>query len=125
MHHLEIAQTLRNLVLRRPPQLPDQIRHDYALAQWQTSEHVREAWYRFGHAQLEAFFDQFRETVEIPLRLRDQTLTHCRALMVRHDLKSYDALHLAIANEQGVDHFVTADREFRGVALALPCRGSG
>jgi predicted nucleic acid-binding protein len=117
MLRLEVAQTLRNLVVRRPPQLPDQLRQDYGLAQWETTEDIRETWYRFGHLQLEAFFDQFRETVEVPFRLRDHTLADCHTLMVRYNLKSYDALHLAIANEQRLDHFVTADREFRGVSI--------
>ena len=116
MLRLEVAQTLRNLVVRRPSQLSDQIRQDYGLAQWETSDEIRQTWYHFGRSQLEAFLDQFRETVEIPLHLRVHTLADCQTLMVRYNLKSYDALHLAIANEQGINHFVTADREFRSVS---------
>ncbi len=112
---LEVAQALRNLVLRRPSQLSAGIRQEYDLDQWEASAEVREAWLRFGQAQLEAFFDQFRETVEVPMRLGARTLAHCHLLMGRYNLKSYDAFHLVVANERGIGDFVTADREFRYV----------
>jgi predicted nucleic acid-binding protein len=114
---LELAQAFRNLVVRRPPQLPETIRNQHQLEQWAQSGEVRQAWLAFGHAQLESFLDQFRQTVELPIRLRQESLSHCHTLMVRYDLKSYDAYHLVTANEYGLNDFATADREFQNVKM--------
>jgi predicted nucleic acid-binding protein len=114
---LEVAQALRNLATRRPPQLPEALHQQYRLDQWTRDGEVRDQWLLFGATQLEVFLDQFRETAELPLRLRRQTLSHCHTLMVRYDLKSYDAYHLVTANEYGLNDFATADREFAGVTM--------
>ena len=80
---LEVARGIRNLAVRRPSQLAESLRQQYHLDQWAQSGDVRAAWLAFGNAPLEAFLDQFRQTVELPLTLLDRNLAHCHTLMVR------------------------------------------
>lgn len=62
---------------------------------------------------LHADFDDF-ERVELDRRVETLTL----ALLLRHRLRAMDALHVAAAQQAGVDLFITADRRQAQAAAA-------
>jgi predicted nucleic acid-binding protein len=113
---LEFVNALRSLALPRNPRrprLPEATRQQFRLQDWETAAAVREAWMGFGEQQLEAFFDQFAEAIELPLRAG--TAARTVALMCQYNMKSYDAVHVAVATENGLRDFASTDREFRPV----------
>ena len=110
---LEIANALRNLVLRRPAQLAEPVRQRYQLTRWAADSAVRRRWMRFGCSQLAGRLGSFEAVVELPL----STAIWERSvrLMAAYDLKSNDALHVATALTHRLKHFATTDREFEGI----------
>ena len=74
---------------------------------------MRQAWIAFGQQQLDGFLEQFAEVVLLPLRTG--TLGRRMDLMCQYDLKSYDAVHLALATANRLADFAPSDREFEHV----------
>jgi predicted nucleic acid-binding protein len=110
---LEIAEALKNLAVRRPPQLPAPIRQQYVLDRWTSDAAIRRRWLRFGFSQLEILLTKFQAVVEVPLSLTACART--QRLMADYGMRSYDALHAATARELRLRHFVTTDRGFIAV----------
>jgi predicted nucleic acid-binding protein len=109
---LEIANALRLLASDHRRRLPVDLRQQFQLDQWATARAVRLRWLRFGLRQLDALLSHF-EFVEI----QSDALTWAQGIPViaRHNLKSYDAFHIATARAHGLRHFATTDRDFRGI----------
>jgi predicted nucleic acid-binding protein len=107
---LEIAQALRNVATRSPAQLSVHLRQQFQLDPWSAREDVRRGWMTYGRGQLEAFIQQFVEVIELPFDRA--TWEHSIDLMCRYQLKSYDAVHVARAEQYGLQHVATTDREY-------------
>jgi predicted nucleic acid-binding protein len=110
---LEIAEALKNLAVRRPPQLPTGERQRYRLDDWETDTQARRRWMAFGVTQFRGFLGQFGDIIELPLD--ESTWQRSVQIMVRDGLRSYDAMHVATAREHGLRHFATVDRWFAGL----------
>jgi predicted nucleic acid-binding protein len=63
--------------------------------------------------QFDAFFTQFAETWEVPYRQR--SWTQSVGIMALRQLRSLDAIHVAIAQDIGVTDFATTDDHFRRI----------
>ncbi len=110
---LELAEAIRKLATKTES-LPADLRRDYQLDAWGTNFLVRQRWMDFGVQQLEALLDRFAETFELPIRPR--TWRSSLSVMVDHQLRAYDAIHVATAREHHIRHIATADGHYRNVA---------
>ncbi|HEY7060014.1 MAG TPA: type II toxin-antitoxin system VapC family toxin [Chloroflexota bacterium] len=110
---LEVVEAIKNLVVRRPAQLPEHLRRRYRLDDWESDRVVRQRWLAFGIRQFDAFLDQFDRVVELPLH--ETIWRRSIRLMSQYKLRSYDAVHLATAKEHNLRHFATVDRWFAAV----------
>lgn len=110
---LEVVEAVKNLAVRRPAQLADDVRRRYRLDRWDAERVVRQRWMAFGVRQFDAFLDQFAHVTELPLN--DATWRRSVRLMTRYRLRSYDALHLATARDHHLRHFATVDRWFADI----------
>jgi predicted nucleic acid-binding protein len=110
---LELVETLKNLVVRRPAQLPTSVRRQHRLDDWEADARVRRRWMTFGVNQFRAFLRQFEDAIELPLD--EETWERSIEIMIRHKIRSYDAMHVATARAHGLRHLATVDRWFSGI----------
>lgn len=110
---LEFAQALRKLVTKR--QLPDTFREQFQLGEWDRNVLVRQRWYAEGARRLDAYFDQFAESFEVPLR--PPVWRRSFELMALYGLAAHDAVQVATADQIAVRHFATGDEHFRRVDI--------
>ncbi len=109
---LELSETIKWLATK-PDELPDSVRSQHWLDDWETSVVVRRQWMNFGVAQLEAFLERFEETFELPLR--KSTWLSSVGIMAEEQMRSYDALHVATGREARFRDLATTDRHFRKI----------
>jgi predicted nucleic acid-binding protein len=110
---LEVAEAVKNLAVRRPAQLTEDVRRLYRMDHWDADRRVRQRWMAFGIRQFVAFLDQFAQVTELPL---DEAIwRRSIRLMTQYRLRSYDALHLATARDHRLQHLATVDRWFADI----------
>jgi len=109
---IEFSQAIRNLATRRT-QLPEEVRREHGLDDWERNDVIRQRWMRFGISQLETFLDGF-EVIELPFvtGIWEQSIE----IMALDQLKSLDAIHIATARAYGLRHFATLDNDFNRVS---------
>jgi len=110
---LELAEAIRRLATKTED-LPADLRRDYQLDAWGTDFLVRQRWMDFGVRQFDDLLDRFAEAFELPIKTR--TWRSGVSAMVDHQLRAYDAIHLATAREYHIGHLATADRDDRKIA---------
>ncbi len=112
---LELAEAVRRLAAdpKRAARLPPDLRREYQLGQWGTNLFVRQRWMDFGVQQLDALLDRFAEAFELPFR--PKVWRSSLAVIVDHQLRSLDAIHVATAREYRIRHLATTDDDFSRV----------
>jgi predicted nucleic acid-binding protein len=107
---LELASGLRRLATTQT-NLPAAVRQRYQLDDWGRDSQVRQRWLAFGMREFEVFLGQFEEVLEVPLSLG--ACQRSVAIMARDGLNAFDALHVATADELGLQAFAAADDDFK------------
>lgn len=82
----------------------------YALGRWTRDRDVRERWLEHCDDELSRLLTTFRSYVEAPIT--GPLIGNAIAIMVDHNLRSYDALHVATARTEQVTHLATSDGAF-------------
>lgn len=113
---LEFANAVAELArsTRRRGELPEEIVKEFALDRWSTDPAVRSHWLQFGMTELDSLLGSFYVDEEIPID--DLVIGNALEMMVEHDLRSYDAVHVATARLQSVRHLATCDGGFQSAA---------
>jgi predicted nucleic acid-binding protein len=99
---------------RRRLELPGDMVKEYGLDRWSSDPGIRSHWLKFGHEELEALLNSFYAVVEVPID--DLVLANAVDMMADHDLRSYDALHIATARLQSIRHVASCDGAFINAA---------
>jgi predicted nucleic acid-binding protein len=107
---IEFLNVLRNFATRDYQRSPASLRAQYNLANWRNDEIVRARWMQFGQGALQTFLAQFEDVIE--LSLRPEVWVASIEIIVKYDLNSNDATHIATARTHRIDHFATTDRDF-------------
>ncbi len=108
---LEFGHIVRSLGHpRERRRLPIDVAREYGLDRWDSDETVRLRWMTDAVANLNALLEEFAIVYEIPV-LPDYW-DDAVAMMVRYDLRSFDALHLVTALRNDIEHIASADRHF-------------
>lgn len=109
---VELLQAARRIGTT-PGLLPESTRRRHRLQHWGRLADAREAWLRYGLDEFEALLDQFYGVDEYALT--PAIFSASVTLMAQHNLKSYDALHVATARAVGAPRLVTLDRDYAAV----------
>jgi hypothetical protein len=80
---------------------------------WGTNPIVRQRWLIRGVRLFEEFLNQFWEIDELPIS--NDVWKISIDLMGSENLDATDSLHVATARAYGIDHFFTADADFRRI----------
>lgn len=112
---LELSEAIRKLAAdpRRAARLPPDLRREHQLDQWGTNLFVRQRWMDFGVPQFDALIDRFAEAFELPFR--PKTWRSSFGVIVDHQLRSLDAIHVATVRKNRIRHLATTDRDFTRV----------
>ncbi|HEY8293619.1 MAG TPA: PIN domain-containing protein [Thermomicrobiales bacterium] len=105
---LEVAHVIRRLATTNAA--PQRLHEQYRLSHFSTNPAVRREWMQFGMAEFETLLRTFFVVYEVPYRkvIWRQALQ----LMSLHNLRSYDAAHIATALVTGVPDFASVDSDY-------------
>jgi predicted nucleic acid-binding protein len=105
---LELSQVLARLP--KDDRFPEEFRRTFRLHRCDADADVRSAWMTEGIRRFELLLQRFALVSEVPF---DLPIWHSSIdVMVRHRLRSHDAIHVATARAAGVARFVTLDADF-------------
>jgi predicted nucleic acid-binding protein len=112
MARIELIESARKIGAD-PRELDQAVRDRFRLRRWHTREDVRVAWSRHVLDELDRLLAEFAEAHERPITL--PIIGRTVALVNHYKLKSYDALHVATAEEAGIRRFAAVDGDFAKV----------
>jgi len=113
---LEFANAVAEIARsdRRRAELPEEMVKEYDLENWSRDQAVRSRWLQFGMGELDSLLGSFYVDEEVPMD--DLVLGNALDMMIEHNLRSYDAVHVATARLQSVRHLATCDGAFQNAA---------
>lgn len=108
---IEVLQMLKKYATK--DLAPPQLQRAFQLDQFSRNLMIRQRWLDFGMRQLDILVGTFYRAYELPIQ--KQTCQRCMNIMSQHNLDSHDAIHIATAMHNSLQHFATVDSDFTRV----------
>lgn len=109
---LEIAHVIRRLATTNAA--PQDLYRHYRLSRFNTNRMIRQRWMQFGMGEFDALLRTFFVAYEAPYQ--SAIWRQSIQLMALHNLRSYDAAHIATALALGVADFTSVDGDYARVS---------
>lgn len=105
---LEVAHVIRRLATTNAA--PPHLHQHYRLGRFSANRAVRQQWIDFGMEEFDTLLRTFSIVYEVPYQRA--IWQHAVQLMALHNLRSYDAAHVATALAADVADFASVDSDY-------------